>query len=101
MTTLFGALEVYAHDHDLQYPENPEALVPDYLERLPSDPKNGERLVYRKTENGFLLEAAADYTSDGAETKGFPKMNQDGFFVWKEEDFPTVDDTELKELENS
>lgn len=90
MTSLFGALEMYAHDHALVYPESLEPLLPKYLDALPKDPMNQQPLIYQKTERGYLLSTSADYSSAGAE-RGFPQMDQDGFFALKESDFTEVE----------
>lgn len=88
MTSLFSALEMYAGDHSLTYPENPQDLVPKYLDAMPKDPVSGETLVYKKTEDGYLISTDADYSSAGA-AEGFPQMDQDGFFALKPADFPS------------
>jgi len=38
-----------------KYPETLEALVPKYLEKLPDDLFTGKPLIYKPSENGFLL----------------------------------------------
>jgi hypothetical protein len=88
MTTTFSALEMYAHDHSLTYPDEMKVLVPKYLDALALDPRNGQPLSYQKTERGYLISASADYSSAGA-AKGFPQMDQDGFFALKASDFPS------------
>lgn len=90
MTEAFGALEIYAADNSLQYPEKIENIVPKYLKTIPVDPKSGKNVVYKKTANGFRLGASGDYSSLDAET-GYPQMSQDGFFCNKEAEFPTID----------
>lgn len=87
MTRVFGALEIYAADNSLKYPSNLEELSPKYLEAAPLDPVSRQSIRYEKTDDGFLLSASGDYSDLGAE-KGFPKMNQDGFFVKKDSEFP-------------
>lgn len=87
MTELFSALEMYAADHSMAYPEKAQELVPKYLDAVPVDPLTGEPLTYEKTERGYLLYASGDYSSAGAQS-GFPRMNQDGFFALKPDDFP-------------
>ncbi len=88
MTSVFSALEMYAHDHSLEYPESVAELVPKYLDEVPLDPANGQSLVYEKTERGYLIKAAGSYHSVQA-ADGFPCMNQDGFFALKPSDFPS------------
>jgi hypothetical protein len=48
------ALAWYQRDHG-RYPEELKALMPKYLERIPSDLFSGKPLVYRPKENGYLL----------------------------------------------
>lgn len=91
MTALFSGLEMYAHDHSLAYPDEASVLVPKYIDTIPSDPVGGEPLLYQKTERGYLISATGDYSSRGA-AKGYPKMDQDGFFALKAEDFPGDED---------
>jgi hypothetical protein len=91
MTGLFSALEMYAQDHSLAYPDDTKPLVPKYIDAIPRDPLNGEPLLYQKTESGYLLSSSADYTPAGA-ARGYPQMDQDGFFALKAADFPGEDD---------
>ena len=88
MNETFGALEMYSADNQLQYPSSLDQLKPKYLDEIPRDPVARQALSYQKTEEGFLLGSKGDYKALGAE-KGFPKMNQDGFFVKKAEEFPS------------
>ncbi len=92
MTTAFTGLELYAADHSDSYPEKLEELVPKYLDELPHDPADNQPLVYQKTETGFLLSASAEYNN--AE-KGFPQMDNFGFFAMKSADFPSPDSEDL------
>lgn len=87
MTTLFAALEMYAHDHSLAYPDDVQALLPKYLDAIPEDPRGGLPLRYQRTERGYLISATGDYSAAGAEP-GFPQMDADGFFALRPEDFP-------------
>lgn len=89
MTTVFAGLEMYAHDHSLAYPDTIDALIPKYLDALPSDPVGGQPLLYEKTERGYLIKASGDYSAAGA-APGFPRMDQDGFFALREDDFPSA-----------
>ena len=91
MNDVFAGLEMYAADNTMTYPDSLEVLVPKYLDSIPDDPLSGKPIVYEKTEQGFVLSATGDYTSSGAEP-GYPKMNQDGFYVKSAEGFPKVDD---------
>ena len=86
MTEVFAALEMYAADHSLAYPDNANDLVPKYLDAMPNDPLSNKPLTYQKVEKGYLIVASGDYSAAGA-TDGFPQMNQDGEFALKPEDF--------------
>lgn len=90
MSRTFAALEMYAADNGSNYPKQLGDLVPRYLEEVPRDPVSRELLTYEKTADGFLLGCKGDYSALKAEP-GFPKMNQDGFFVLKASDFPGED----------
>ena len=90
MTTLFSALEMYAHDHNLSYPDTTDPLIPKYLDSIPADPFFASPLDYQKTERGYIISSSADYRDAGAE-KGFPQMDQDGFFALKSSDFPSTE----------
>jgi hypothetical protein len=80
------ALERYYLAHR-EYPERLEALVPQFIARLPHDIVNGEPLKYRRTENGsFLLYSVGwNETDEGGQTfagapgGGDPK---NGDWVW-------------------
>jgi hypothetical protein len=43
------------HCENGHYPKNLDALAPKYLDRLPQDIFSGKPLIYRPTENGYLL----------------------------------------------
>ena len=87
MNDAFAGLEMYASDHSMAYPDNLDTLIPKYLDEVPIDPVSKKPIVFEKTERGFLLSASGDYSGMGAE-EGFPKMNQDGFYVMKDSEFP-------------
>lgn len=87
MNDVFAGLEMYAQDNS-SYPDTLDKIMPKYLDRVPVDPVSRQPVKYLRTEDGFLIEASGDYRSIGAEP-GFPKMNQDGFYVLKQADFPT------------
>lgn len=91
MNDAFAGLEMYSVDNSMSYPDSLQVLVPKYLDAIPVDPLSEKPINYRKTEEGFLLEATGHYSGAGAEA-GFPKMNQDGFYVMKEAEFPKDDD---------
>ncbi len=48
------ALAAYRHDHG-RYPHELEALSPKYLDRTPTDMFSDKPLIYRPSENGYLL----------------------------------------------
>ncbi len=84
MNQAFEALEMYSFDHQ-GYPDSLTILVEkEFLEKVPPS------LSYSKTEDGFLLKAAGDYSAYGADS-GFPQMDQDGTFALRPSDFPTLE----------
>lgn len=91
MNDVFAGLEMHAADHAMAYPDSLDALVPKFLDSVPTDPLSGKAITYEKTESGFMLSATGDYSSSGA-APGYPKMNQDGFFVKTEAGFPQVEE---------
>jgi peroxiredoxin len=48
------ALARYHCDHG-RYPKNLDELAPKYLDRIPQDIFSGKPLIYRPTENGYML----------------------------------------------
>lgn len=88
MTEVFSALEMHAADNTLSYPGSLDVLIPKYLDEVPLDPVSRQPIKYQKTDTGFLLSVSGDYSAQEAE-EGFPKMNQDGFYVLKQSEFPT------------
>lgn len=90
MNDVFAGLEMYAADHAMSYPDSLDALIPKFLDSIPNDPLSEKPISYEKTEAGFMLSATGDYSSSGA-AAGYPKMNQDGFFVKTEAGFPQVE----------
>jgi len=50
-----AACEMYAKDHNKQYPTSLDDLMPKYLQRIPSDPLTGKNLVYKKTVDGYQI----------------------------------------------
>jgi hypothetical protein len=73
-----------------QYPESLDALAPQFISKLPHDIINGERLKYRRAEDGkFVLYSVGwNEVDDGgviARTEGSPNKVQDiaqGDWVW-------------------
>jgi len=47
------AIERYRRDHDEQWPESPQQLIPRYLEALPIDPFSGRPLLVKQTTRGY------------------------------------------------
>lgn len=90
MNIAFAALEMYSVDNSLAYPHDLAILKPKYLDEIPFDPVSRQALTYEKTPDGFLLGTKGDYSGLNAEP-GYPKMNQDGFFVFRAADFPLYD----------
>ncbi len=48
------AVEMYLKEHG-KPPKRLDALVPIHLETIPGDPFSGEKLIFRKKENGYLI----------------------------------------------
>jgi len=48
------ALALYHCDHGI-YPKSLDALAPKYLAKIPQDMFSGKPLIYRPTENDYLL----------------------------------------------
>jgi hypothetical protein len=81
------ALERYRLAHG-EYPETLEALVPQFIERLPHDIINGQPLKYRRVEGmGFLLYSVGwNGTDDGGRTVSNaerPENLKSGDWVWE------------------
>ncbi len=82
------ALERYRLAHG-EYPEKLDALVPQFIEKLPHDIIGGGPLIYRPTSNGkFLLYSIGwNETDDGGkESPSSPNGGDDftkGDWVWK------------------
>ncbi|MBI1899940.1 MAG: hypothetical protein HYS13_02345 [Planctomycetia bacterium] len=63
------ALAAYRSDH-ARYPENLAELAPKYLQEVPGDLFNGEPLLYRVTQDGYLLYSVGmNGQDDGGRTK--------------------------------
>lgn len=65
---LSQALEQYFLD-EKDYPLSLDMLVPQYILRMPMDPKTNRRYTYTRTENeyGILYEVCADFETRGKE----------------------------------
>jgi hypothetical protein len=83
------ALERF-REHAGRYPENLDALVPRFMERLPVDPVNGEPLRYRLLDDGrfVLYSVGLNRKDDGGtawrDKKGRVQPDQaEGDWVWQ------------------
>ncbi len=72
------------------YPENLTALVPDYVEKVPRDPFDGQPLRYRRTEDGKYLLYSIGWDSrddggiSGTDSRGKPLTHNDALdWVWQ------------------
>ncbi len=79
------ALERYHIAHN-QYPDSLAALAPQFIEKIPQDIINGGELIYRKTDNSFVLYSIGWNENDDG---GIQKLNnlgsvdlQNGDWVW-------------------
>ena len=60
-----SALRLYRIKHGA-YPEKLDALVPEFIDKLPTDPFSGREYVYRKEGKGFILYSlGVNMTDDG------------------------------------
>jgi hypothetical protein len=81
------ALERYRLAHG-EYPETLNALVPQFIEKLPHDIIGGQPLHYRRTDNGqFLLYSVGwNEMDDGGQVVSKPDGSEDwgkGDWVWQ------------------
>ncbi len=81
------ALERYHLAHG-EYPETLDALMPQFIEKLPHDIIGGQPLHYRRTEDGkFLLYSGGwNETDDGGQValkKDGSEDRENGDWVWK------------------
>ena len=81
------ALERYRLAHG-EYPEKLDALVPQFIEKLPHDIINGQPLHYRRMDNGkFVLYSVGwNETDDGGQvafTKSGSVDREKGDWVWQ------------------
>jgi len=67
-----------------EYPEQLDVLVKEgYLKKIPKDPYSSGSLVFKRTEEGFLLYSVGpDLTDDGGE---FGRNKKGGIRVWPDE----------------
>jgi len=84
------ALERYRRVHG-GFPETLDALIPQFLSKLPTDIINGQPLHYKRTEDGqyLLYSIGWNETDDGGEVpprKGNPgQLEENGDWVWRPE----------------
>lgn len=48
-------VEMYAKDHNNNFPETMDDLVPKYIGRFPTDPVTGKNLIYKKVDKGYVV----------------------------------------------
>jgi len=64
------ALAAYVDEHG-EYPEDLDALVPDYIMAIGLDPFSNRTYIYRRTEDGYLVYSVGTDQKDGnAEDEG-------------------------------
>ncbi|KPJ51931.1 MAG: hypothetical protein AMS16_07115, partial [Planctomycetes bacterium DG_58] len=75
------ALRLQAMKHG-RYPEALAQLVPEFLDKLPSDPFSGKGFIYRKEGQGFIVYSVG---VNGADDGGVedPDNREAGDIVWK------------------
>jgi hypothetical protein len=77
------ALERYHLSHG-DYPETLKALVPDFMEKVPSDVIGGAPLHYQHQANGkFLLYSLGWSERDDHGSPGKGRDDSDGDWIWK------------------
>jgi hypothetical protein len=89
LTTQAGlACKIYKNETG-HYPENLEALVPDFMDALPTDPFTGKPLIYRLQDSGVLIYSVGSNEKDD-EGRGTYQITQlvmekyDDDWAWKE-----------------
>jgi hypothetical protein len=76
------ALERFRLAHG-DYPENLDALVPQFLDTIPHDVIGGEPLHYRRASDGtFVLYSIGWNSRDDGGVRGGPWPNTDGDWLW-------------------
>jgi hypothetical protein len=75
------ALERYRLTHD-EYPETLDALVPQFIEKLPHDIIGGQPLLYRRTGDGKFLFYSVGWNETDDDGTASDQMDQ-GDWVWK------------------
>jgi len=65
-----------------QYPETLSQLVPEFLDKLPTDPSSGKPLVYRRDGCGFIVYSVGpNMKDDGGKEPAKDADTED--IVWK------------------
>ncbi|GBC98642.1 hypothetical protein HRbin17_01156 [bacterium HR17] len=75
------ALRLYRHGHG-RYPETLQALVPQYLPAVPTDPFDGKPLRYRRSAKGFKVWSVGEDMKDDGGVEGKPRWVR-GDIVWR------------------
>lgn len=78
-----------------EWPENLQALIPEYFQLSPKDPFDGEILRYRRTETGFqVYSVGADLVDDGGkmEYREGPRHKPDIVIDWPRQIYEDLDD---------
>ena len=75
------ALRLYRIQHG-RYPDRLADLVPDFLDKLPTDPFSGGSYVYRKEGKGFIIYSLGNNMIDDAGTED-ATHHETGDITWK------------------
>jgi hypothetical protein len=88
LTVTAIALKRYELRHG-SAPETLEALVPDFIAAVPTDPMSGEPLRYRATESGWVLYSVGEdgVDNDGDSTLADPATPAKERGIWSGRDF--------------
>ena len=74
-------LRLYRMKHGA-YPDKLSALVPEFLDKLPTDPFSGKDFIYRREGKGFIVYSLWANMKDDGGVEG-PKYRKAGDIVWK------------------
>jgi hypothetical protein len=67
VTSLGFALAAYRADHDANYPDTLEQLVPKYMDAIPDSPHTGKPMRYIRRQKDVLIANDDEYKLDGSE----------------------------------
>ena len=68
------------------YTEKLEGLAPQFLNEIPIDPFSGEKLIYKKSDKGFILYSLGpNMKDDGGIDAKEKKWKGDNDIVWQSE----------------